>query len=253
MDYKKKFDLRNKTIFVLGGSGLIGKEVSKALSEFGAKVIVVDQNIKKDSKKKFTEKVNLSNLPNLKKNINKLIKKYKVPDIMVNCTYPKTKDWKNNSFEKINLSSYKKNVDMHLNSYVWSAKIIADLMKKNKKGSIILLSSIYGVVGQDLSIYEGTKMQESLSYSVIKGGINNLTKQMASYYGKFQIRINALCAGGVFNNQNEKFVKSYKKKVPLKRMATSSDIALSVIFLASDASSYITGTTFMVDGGWTSI
>ena len=126
-------------------------------------------------------------------------------------------------------------------------------MKKNKKGSIILLSSIYGVVGQDLSIYEGTKMQESMTYSVIKGGINNLTKQMASYYGKFQIRINALCAGGVFENQNERFVKNYKKKVPLKRMATSSDIALSVIFLASDASSYITGTTFMVDGGWTSI
>ena len=171
---------------------------------------------------------------------------------MVNCTYPKTKDWKNNSFDKINVSSYKKN-DMHLNSYVWSAKIIADLMKKNKKGSIILLSSIYGVVGQDLSIYEGTKMQESMTYSVIKGGINNLTKQMASYYGKFQIRINALCAGGVFENQNERFVKNYKKKVPLKRMATSSDIALSVIFLASDASSYITGTTFMVDGGWTSI
>ena len=253
MNYKKKFDLGNKTIFVLGGCGLIGKEVSKALSEFGAKVIVVDRNIKKNNKKIFFEKMNLSNLPNLRKNINKLIKKYKVPDIMVNCTYPKTKDWKNNSFEKININSYKRNIDMHLNSYSWSAKVIADLMKRNKKGSIILLSSIYGVVGQDQSIYEGTKMQESMTYAIIKGGINNLTKQMASNYGKFQIRINALCAGGVFDNQNKRFVKSYKKKVPLKRMATSSDIALSVIFLASDASSYITGTTFMVDGGWTAV
>lgn len=253
MNYKKKFDLSNKTVFVLGGCGLIGKEASKALIEFGAKVVVIDLNIKKINKKIFYEKVNISNFNNLSKNINKLVKKYKVPDIFINCTYPKTKDWKNNSFKKINIYSYKKNIDMHLNSYAWSAKLIADNMKKNKKGSIILLSSIYGVVGQDLSIYEGTKMQESMSYAVIKGGVNNLTKQMASYYGKYQIRINALCAGGVFDNQNKKFVKSYKKKVPLKRMATSSDIALSIIFLASDASSYITGTTFMVDGGWTSI
>ena len=128
-------------------------------------------------------------------------------------------------------------------------------MKKRKiKGSIIQLSSIYGVVAQDLTIYKGTNMRENMTYSVIKGGINNLTKQMASYYGKYQIRCNALCPGGIEEKKhNSKFLKNYKNKVPLKRFCKSTDVAASALFLASEASSYITGSTIMVDGGWTII
>ena len=96
-------------------------------------------------------------------------------------------------------------------------------------------------------------MRESMTYSVIKGGINILVKQMASYYGSYGIRVNLLCAGGVFDNQNKKFVKRYNEKVPLKRMAEPSDIASSLVFLSSEASSYITGANFAVDGGWTVI
>ena len=112
-------------------------------------------------------------------------------------------DWKNNSFKKINLKSFKKNIDIHLNSFAWTAKIIADSMSKRKKGSIILLSSIYGLVGQKPFIYENTKMSESMTYSIIKGGINTLTKQMSAYYGKYNIRVNAICPGGIFNNQEK--------------------------------------------------
>ena len=128
------------------------------------------------------------------------------------------------------------------------------MVKSKKKGTIVQLSSIYGIVGQDLSIYLGTDMKESMSYSVIKGGINNLTRQMSSFYGKFNIRVNSLCPGGVKDiSQNKLFIKSYNKKVPLKRLAQPSEIAMAALFLSSDASSYITGTMFMVDGGWTSI
>mgnify|MGYP001324713106 FL=1 len=127
------------------------------------------------------------------------------------------------------------------------------MVKKNISGSIIQLSSIYGIVGQNLEIYKGTKMAESMSYSVIKGGINNLTRQMASYYGKYNIRINSVCAGGVFDYQNKLFLKNYKKIVPLKRLAKTDEIASTVAFLSSDASSYITGSMIMVDGGWTAI
>ena len=90
-----------------------------------------------------------------------------------------------------------------------------------------------------------------MTYSVIKGGINTLTKQMSSYYGKYKIRVNCICAGGIYNKQSKKFVNRYKSKTSLGRMANAEDVAYSSIFLASDASSYITGSLFMLDGGWT--
>lgn len=263
MNYLDKFKLNNKLAYILGGFGVIGQEVTSAFHEAGAKIIILDKRDKfKIIKSKIKKNPNIhynyfncANINTLEKNYKNIEKKYGTPDILINCSYPKTKDWKNNSFEKINFNSYKKNVDIHLNSYAWIAKLVADSMiKKNKKGNIIQLSSIYGLVGQDLTIYQGTKMKESMSYSVIKGGINSLTRQMASYYGKFNIRVNSICAGGVYDKkQNKKFVKKYSNKVPLSRLAKSSEIASVALFLASESSSYITGTLLTVDGGWTSI
>ena len=109
------------------------------------------------------------------------------------------------------------------------------------------------MVGQNLNIYQNTNMTENFPYSIIKGGQSNLVKQMASYYGRHKIRVNAVCAGGVFDNQNKKFVKNYSKQVPIKRMAKAHEISSTIIFLSSDASSYITGSNLVVDGGWTSI
>ena len=103
---------------------------------------------------------------------------------------------KDNNFEDITLSSFGKNMDLHLSSYAWLSNIVAKKMAEAKKGSIILLSSIYGLRGQDMSIYEGTEMKENMSYSIIKGVISNLVKQMAFYFGKYGVRINAVCPGG---------------------------------------------------------
>jgi NAD(P)-dependent dehydrogenase (short-subunit alcohol dehydrogenase family) len=258
MNYLEKYNLKNKTAFVIGGSGLIGSEVSKALFELGAKVIVIDKvknnNISHDKERLRYYKFDISKIDKLEFNFKELVKKHGVPDIFINSSYPRTKDWKNNSFKKIKYSSFSENLKIHLNTFSWLSKLVADSMaKNNKNGTIIQLSSIYGIVGQNLEIYKETKMSESMTYSVIKGGINNLTRQMSSYYGKYGIRINSLCAGGVFDNQNKLFVKNYKKIVPLKRMANSDEIASVIAFLSSDASSYITGSMIMVDGGWTAI
>jgi len=144
---------------------------------------------------------------------------------------------------------------------VWLAKLVAENMVKNKiAGSIIQLSSIYGLVGQDQNVYENTEIKENLSYSVIKGGIINLTRQMASYYGKFNIRVNSLCPGGieghiagVKSNQDLNFIKQYSKKTPLKRLGKSEEVASVALFLSSEAASYVTGSTLIVDGGITSI
>jgi NAD(P)-dependent dehydrogenase (short-subunit alcohol dehydrogenase family) len=154
-----------------------------------------------------------------------------------------------------------KNIEIHMNSYAWIAKIVAEKMVKNKiKGNIINLNSIYGLVGQDLKIYEKTTMTENMPYSIIKGGLVNLTRQMASYYGRFGIRVNGICSGGLkghvagkSNLQEKQFIKNYEKKVPLKRLGSPDEVADVITFMASRASSYITGSNVIVDGGWTII
>jgi NAD(P)-dependent dehydrogenase (short-subunit alcohol dehydrogenase family) len=258
-NYKNLFNNKKKMAFVIGGNGLIGKEICNALQYSGCKVISLDHKHKLRKKNKInllTKKYfNCSDYENLKSNFDEIVNEFGTPDIFINASYPRSEDWANNSFDGITKKSFKKNIELHLYSYVWLAKHAADQMKSKKvKGSIIQLSSIYGVNAQDMSIYENTKMKESMTYSIIKGGINQLTKQMASYYGKYRIRINAICPGGIREKKHNKiFIKNYLKKVPLKRFCRPQDVAASALFLSSDASSYITGTIFMVDGGWTSV
>lgn len=126
-------------------------------------------------------------------------------------------------------------------------------MAKQQNGAIVNIASIYGVVGNDFTVYEGTSLTSAAAYSAIKGGIINFTRYLASYFGRDQIRINCVSPGGIFDNQNPVFVKNYENKVPLKRMGTADDIAPAVSFLLSDEAKYITGQNLIVDGGWTAI
>jgi len=262
--YNNIYNLENKTSFVIGGLGLIGLECSIALASLGSKVVIIDNNKKENSIKKinkkyrnniFIENINVSDLKNFKKNYSKLTKKYKIPHIFLNSSYPRTTDWGKNSFNKINLETFEKNISIHLNSFSWIAKIVADSMKKNKAGSIIQLGSIYGFIGQDTNLYKDLNSSENMTYSIIKGGVINLTRQMASFYGKYNIRINTISPGAIKNinpkdlTNNKIFVNRYVKKTPLNRIGKASDVASSVIFLSSDAASYITGQNLIVDGG----
>ena len=271
INYLNKFSLNKKIAYVVGGLGLIGKEISKAYAMAGAKTIILD--VKKKEGEEFEKKMrdlgynlnyiffDCADTDKLDDNFSKILNTYDKPDIFTNCSYPKTEDWAHNSFEKITFKSLKENINIHMNSYVWLAKLVAENMVKNKiAGSIIQLSSIYGLVGQDQNVYENTEIKENLSYSVIKGGIINLTRQMASYYGKFNIRVNSLCPGGieghiagVKSNQDLNFIKQYSKKTPLKRLGKSEEVASVALFLSSEAASYVTGSTLIVDGGITSI
>ena len=261
------FSLKGKTAFILGSAGLIGSDVSLQMAKCGCKVILLDNDIK--SSNKVLEKVkefsngseqayfDCSDMDNLEKNFRAIIKTFSVPDIFINCSYPRTKDWASSSFKKMKLGSFRTNIDIHLNSYSWLSKLMADSMKSNHvEGSIILTGSIYGHRGQDLSLYKGTNLEENMVYPVIKSGILNLVRQMASYYGQNKIRINCVSPGGLEGpiagkkeNQDNKFKKSYKEKTPLGRMAKPIDVSNAMIFLASDASSYITGQSINVDGG----
>jgi len=258
--YSDKYSLNNRTAFIVGGSGLLGLEISKAIAFSDARTVVLDineQTIKQltDIENIYYKYFNCTNFEKVEQSFKDIISEYGCPDIFINCSYPRTADWEKNSFKDITLSSFRENIDLHLNSYSWLARLVAEeMVNNNKKGSIIQLGSIYGILGQDLTMYEGSEMKENMSYSVIKGGITNLTRQMASFYGKHGIRVNTICPGGITNmKQSSKFVEKYCKKVPLGRLGDASEVASTALFLASDASSYITGSTLVVDGGWTAI
>ena len=181
-----------------------------------------------------------------------VINKYDKIDGLVNNAYPRTNDW-HLDFEKIKLESWKKNIDLQLNSSFVIIQKAAKYMKINKSASIVNMSSIYGVVGPDFSIYEGTEMTMPAAYSAIKGGLISFTRYLASYYGKDSINVNCISPGGILDDQPIQFVKNYTKKIPLQRMGNPSDISPAVVFLLSDEASYITGQNIIIDGGLTAI
>lgn len=252
--YLDKFKLDGKVAFVTGGVGLIGLEVTKALAEVGAKVVILDIDQEKGQKVTVAkyEKFDVTKLDEINRNIDDLKLKYGKIDIWVNTAYPRTADW-GNKVEDLTLDSWQQNVNMHLNSYAWISRKVCLVMSKQNGGSLINFGSIYGVVGNNFNIYEGTNMNPPAAYFAIKGGIVNFDRYLAAYFGKDNVRVNTICPGGIFDNQNPTFVKNYSKNTPLKKMGNPEDVASVVLFLASDAASYITGATIMVDGGWTAI
>jgi len=258
MSYLDKFKLTGKTAVVCGGLGLIGKQVSTAFIQAGAKVIVLDVDEAKG--KQFSaesgaafERFDLSDVTHLDEAIASLFKRHSQIQIWVNVAYPRTSDW-GHGIEDVPAESWQRNVDMHMNSYCIATRAACEEMRKAKiDGRVINFGSTYGVVGPDFEIYGGTDMKNESTYAAIKGGIVNFCRYAASYYGKYNIRVNCLCPGGMYDNQEASFVKAYSLRTPLRRMGKPEEVASAALFLASDASSYITGTTFMVDGGWTCI
>jgi NAD(P)-dependent dehydrogenase (short-subunit alcohol dehydrogenase family) len=135
-----------------------------------------------------------------------------------------------------------------------SCKIFGEQMIEQRSGVIVNISSIYGVVGPNFNIYEGTDITSPANYAFAKGGMINFTRYLASFYGKFGIRVNSISPGGFrTEDQPEVFVQNYSRQTLLGRMAADDDIKGAAVFLASDASAYITGQNLMVDGGWTAI
>jgi NAD(P)-dependent dehydrogenase (short-subunit alcohol dehydrogenase family) len=242
--------LKDKVIIVTGGNGLLGKEMIYDITKKGGIAICADISLKTDlslNKLNF-DVTSIESIVNAYQLVNTYYGKI---DGLVNNAYPRTKDW-GNKFEDIKLESWKKNVDMQMNSvFICIQKIIPYLLVT--KGNIVNIGSIYGVVGNDFTVYENTELTSAAAYSAIKGGLINFTRYLASYYGGDAININLVSPGGIFDNQNPIFVKQYNHKVPMKRMGTPKDIAPPVSFLLSNESQYITGQNLIVDGGWTCV
>jgi NAD(P)-dependent dehydrogenase (short-subunit alcohol dehydrogenase family) len=243
--------LENKIIIVTGGSGLIGKSILSYIKRMGGIGINAELN-GPDEIHNGTLVCDVTYMESVSSALECVINEYGQIDGFVNNAYPRTADW-GTKFEDIPLESWRKNVDMQMNSVFICSQVVLKFMKNQGWGSIVNISSIYGTVGPDFTVYDGTEMTMPAAYSVIKGGITNFTRYLASYYGPYGVRVNSVSPGGIFDNQNDIFVKQYEKKVPMRRMGLPKDISPVVCFLLSDEAGYITGQNLMVDGGWTAI
>jgi NAD(P)-dependent dehydrogenase (short-subunit alcohol dehydrogenase family) len=243
--------LKNKIIIVTGGNGLIGKYIVANLEENGATVINVDINIETDWVK-GNYNCDVTDWLSVEKLVKDVEQKYQKIDGLVNNAYPRTSDW-GIKFEDVPYESWQKNVDIQMNSVFLICQKVLKVMKNQNSGSIVNIASIYGVVGNDFTIYEGYGGTSPAAYSAIKGGIINFTRYLASYFGKHNIRVNCVSPGGIRDNQHESFIERYEDKSPLKRMGKPEEIAPAVTFLLADEASFITGHNLMVDGGWTAI
>jgi NAD(P)-dependent dehydrogenase (short-subunit alcohol dehydrogenase family) len=268
MNSLELFSLKNKVAIVTGALGLIGKNHCVALAEAGANVIVCDLDEVKC--KEFastlstksigvgvdiTQKDSVENLKNI------VLKEFSKIDILINNAAindmfenPQAAA-EQSMFENYPLEMWQKSLDVNVTGAFLCSQVIGTEMAKNGKGSIINVASTYGLVGPDQSIYKkpdgSQSFYKSPAYPATKGAIVNFTRFLATYWGNKGVRVNTLTPGGVENNQDEYFVNNYSAKTPLGRMASPTDYKGAIIFLASDASSYMTGANLIVDGGWT--
>lgn len=254
---KISLNLKNKNIVITGGNGFLGSQITNALINEKTNVYIID--IKKPKKKtsiKYFE-ADITNEQDLKKILKFFkLKKIKI-DVLINnaaIDYPPSKSKKNNfKLEEFSNNLWDKDISVSLKGSYLCTKVFGSYMSKFNKGSIINVSSDLGIIAPDQRIYKGTGFIKPVTYSVVKHGIIGLTKYTASYWGKKNIRCNAIAPGGIYNNQDNSFVKKINQLIPLGRMAKKNEYNGLILFLCSDLSSYMTGSVIVADGGRTII
>ena len=252
--------LENKCAVVVGGKGIIGLSISEALAEMGAEVYIASPNSDNNDKSiktlrerglavygKSVDQSSESSVESLIIDI--LNKSNSSPSILFNCgVHRPMKKYFNDS-----TSNWDKSMEVNSRGLFITCRSFANVMKNNGGGSIINISSIYGLVAPDKAIYEGTEMNTEPDYPYNKGGMIMFSKYLSSYLAEYNIRVNCIAPGGIYNKQPKDFIDKYIRKVPLNRMGSKEDLKGISVFLASEASSYITGTVIPIDGGLTSL
>jgi NAD(P)-dependent dehydrogenase (short-subunit alcohol dehydrogenase family) len=261
------FDVAGKVAVVTGAAGQLGGEYVTMLLEKGARVAACD--VWFDNPKSVLGKIQSDNLIKVKVDITRkesivaaleeVLRAYKRVDNLINNAAidapPNADKTETGPFESYPEASWDKILDVNLKGMFLSCQIIGGHMAENGGGSIINISSIYGMVSPDQKIYRYKKEAffKPVTYAVSKAGVLNLTRYLAVYWAEKNVRVNTLTLAGVFNNQDDNFLGNYTTKVPLGRMARQDEFNGAVIFLASHASSYVTGSNLIVDGGYTAL
>lgn len=266
------FDLRGKVAVVTGVKGLLGPAWAKALIDAGAKVAGIDLKGSKPSRDFKTlqrghnarvfrvYEADILDRQDVEKAFTNIKKDFGIPTILVNnagIDQSPTPSKKGYYFEEIPFEVGRKILDVNVLGSFLMIQIFGGEMAKIKKGSIINIASHYGLVSPDPHFYEHIKGDPPFikppMYGPSKAALIQLTRYISVLWGKYNVRINSISPGGVFNNQDARFVKKYADRVPLGRMAGKEELAGPLVFLASEASSYLTGTNIVVDGGFTAL
>ena len=263
LDIKTKFDLSGQVVILTGAAGLLGASFADGLSQLGANVVLADVNYAKcmeladNLRQKYSVdplpiKTDITNKKSIQSMVSKTVKKFGKIDVLINnAVYPEGKKERTIPFEKFPLSYWNKILSTNVTGVFLCCQAVGPIMLRHRHGIIINISSMYGVIAADQRIYGKSGVNSTLAYGTTKSAILNLTRYLASYWQNTGIRINTLTLGGVENNQDPKFIKNYSYKTMLGRMAHQDEYVGAILFLASDASSYMTGSNLVIDGGWT--
>ena len=258
------FSLQDRVCVITGGAGILGTAMSSALLAHGARIAIIDRDAA--STARFTASVtdaqrargyvaDIRSRDQMEEVAKKVAAELGPVDVLVNNAAAKSPNFFTR-FEEFPLEDWDFVMGVNLTAAMVCCQVFGSAMAQRGRGSVINTLSIYGIVAPDQRIYEGSEYEghpinTPAVYSASKAALWGLTKYLASYWGGRGVRVNAITPGGVFSGQNDTFVERYSARVPLGRMAKRDELSGALVYLASDASSYVTGQNLIVDGGLT--
>ena len=271
---QEKFSLLDRVAIITGGAGLLGAKHAEAIAEYGGIPVLIDINREKgqavsDSIKKSFKvdsmffKADITKETDVEDILENILNRYNKIDILINnaANDPKIKNNSSNEpssrLENFPIEMWESDLDVGLKGSFICSKIFGSKMASQKHGVILNIASDLGIIAPDQRIYEKSNIKKHrqvvkpITYSVVKHGILGLTKYLSTYWSDLGVRSNALLPGGVYQGQNDDFVEKLTNLIPLGRMANEDDYKAAIVFLVSDASSYMTGSSLIIDGGRT--
>jgi NAD(P)-dependent dehydrogenase (short-subunit alcohol dehydrogenase family) len=246
------FSLDGRVAVVTGGAGQVGSEIVRGLEERGSRVAVFDL-----AAERF--RVDVTDRAALEAAMQEVVREWGVPHVLVNAAAldspPDAPAEEAGAFESYPERSFDEVMAVNVKGTFLPCQIVGGAMAAAGRGSIINISSIYGMLSPVQDLYDfrrrgGETFFKPIAYSVSKSALYNLTRYLATYWASNGVRVNTLTLAGVRNDQPQEFVDAYTARMPLRRMADVAEVVGPVVFLASDASSYVTGANLVADGGW---